>query len=40
MLNIVNAEWDIISNGKKHRLEIMSNIKIAKQDIMSNGKKC
>ncbi len=40
MLNIVNAEWDIMSNGKKHRLEIMYNIINADWDIKSNVKKC
>ncbi len=32
MSNIINAEWDIRSNGKKHWLEIMSNIINAKWD--------
>ncbi len=39
MSNVRNADWDIMSNGKKCQLEIMQNVRNAKWDIMLNGKK-
>ncbi len=39
MSNVISAEWDIMSNGKKHQLEKMLNIINAKWGIMANGKK-
>ncbi len=41
MSNVIkpNIIWDIMLNGKKRRLEIMSNIINAKWDMMSNSKK-
>ncbi len=34
MLNLINSEWDIMSNGKKCQLDIYNN---AEWDIMSNS---
>ncbi len=39
MPNVINTEWDIMSNGKKRRLEIMLNILNAEWDKMLKGKK-
>jgi curved DNA-binding protein CbpA len=39
MLHVINAAWDIMSNGKERQLEIMLNIINAEWEIMSNGKK-
>ncbi len=37
MSNVVNAEWDIMLNGKIRRLEKMLNVINAEWDIMLNG---
>jgi hypothetical protein len=39
MLKIINAEWDIMLNGKKRQPEIISNIRNTEWGIMLNGKK-
>jgi hypothetical protein len=40
MKKVINAEWDIMLNGKKRQLEIMSKIINAEGGIMSNHKNC
>jgi hypothetical protein len=39
MSQIINAEWEIMLNGKKRQLEITSYIISADCNIISNGKK-
>ncbi len=39
MSKVRNADWDIMSNGKKCLLEIMLIVRNAEWDVMSNGEK-